>query len=113
MFHYLGFHLIVFLTMLQGTQIQTTMFKEAADKFWNKFELGKVYYISKGTLRVANKQFKTVANDYEMTLHANSEVEEAVEEGTHIPEFKYNFVKVDELGPYVNSRDLVGERPLA
>ena len=113
MFHYLGFHLIVFLTVLQGTQIQATMFKEAADKFRNKFELGKVYYISKVTLRVANKQFKTVANDYEMTLHANLEVEEAVEEGTHIPEFKYNFVKVDELGPYVNSRDLVGERPLA
>jgi hypothetical protein len=33
MFHYLGFHLIVFLTVLQGTQIQATMFKEAADKF--------------------------------------------------------------------------------
>jgi len=48
-----------------------------------------------------------------MTLHENSEFEEAVEEGTHIPEFKYNFVKVDELGPYVNSRDLVGEHPLA
>jgi len=50
MFYYLGFHLIVFLTVLQGTQIQATMFKEAADKFWNIFELGKVYYISKGTL---------------------------------------------------------------
>jgi replication factor A1 len=89
------------------------MFKEVADKFWNKFELGKFYYISKGTLRVANKQFKIVAKYYEMTLHENSEVEEAVEEGTHILEFKYNFVKVDELGPYVNSRDLVGEHPLA
>lgn len=95
------------LTDEDGTQIQATMFKEAADKFWNKFELGKVYYISKGTLRVANKQFKTVANDYEMTLHANSEVEEAVEEGINIPEYKHNFIKVDELGPYVNSRDLV------
>jgi replication factor A1 len=113
MFHYLGFHLIVFLTVLQGTQIQATMFKEDADKFWNKLELGKVYYISKGTLRVANKQFKIVENDYEMTLHENSEVEEAVEEGTHILEFKYNFVKVDELHPYVNSRDIVGECPLA
>ena len=57
-------------------------------------------------------KFKIVANDYEMTLHANSKVEEAGEEGVHIPEYKHNFVKVDELGPYVNSRDLVGECPL-
>ena len=41
--------------MLQGTQIQATMFKEATDKLWDKFELGKVYYISKGKSRVANK----------------------------------------------------------
>ena len=57
-------------------------------------------------------KFKIVANDYKMTLHANSEVEEAVEEGVHIPEYKHKFVKVDELGPYVNSRDLVGQCPL-
>ena len=56
-------------------------------------------------------KFKIVANDYKMALHANSEVEEAVEEGVYIPQYKLNFVKVDELGPYVNSRDLVGECP--
>ncbi|KAH9322348.1 hypothetical protein KI387_016987, partial [Taxus chinensis] len=95
------------LTDEDGTQIQASMFKEAADKFWDKFELGKVYYISKGSLRVANKQFKTVQNDYEMTLNANSEVEEATDEGTFIPEYKYTFVKIDELGQYVNLRDLV------
>ncbi|XP_057871294.2 replication protein A 70 kDa DNA-binding subunit B [Cryptomeria japonica] len=95
------------LTDEDGTQIQATMFKEAADKFWDKFELGKVYYISKGSLRVANKQFKTVQNDYEMTLHANSEVEEATGEETTIPEYKHNFVKIDDLGQYVNSRELV------
>ena len=55
---YLGFHLIVLLLLLQGTQIQETMFKEATDKLWNKFELGNFYYISKGTLRVANNQIQ-------------------------------------------------------
>ena len=54
-------------------------------------------------------KFKTIANYYKMTLHANSEVEEAVKEGVHILEYQHNFFKVDELGPYVNSRDLVGE----
>ncbi|XP_009595034.1 replication protein A 70 kDa DNA-binding subunit B [Nicotiana tomentosiformis] len=95
------------LTDEDGTQIQATMFNEAARKFFDNFELGKVYYISKGTLRVANKQFKTVQNDYEMTLNENSQVEEASNEEAFIPETKFNFVPIDELGPYVNGRELV------
>ncbi|KAH7851810.1 hypothetical protein Vadar_016752 [Vaccinium darrowii] len=95
------------LTDEDGTQIQATMFNEAAKKFYDKFQLGKVYYISKGTLKVANKQFKTVQNDYEMTLNEYSEVEEASNEVTFIPETKFNFVPIDELGPYVNSKEIV------
>lgn len=85
------------------------MFNEAANKFYPRFELGKVYYISKGTLKVANKQFKTVQNDYEMTLNENSIVEEADGEKSFIPETKFNFAKIDQLGSYVNSRELVGK----
>ncbi|XP_058070460.1 replication protein A 70 kDa DNA-binding subunit B [Magnolia sinica] len=96
------------LTDEDGTQIQATMFNGAATKFYPKFELGKVYFISRGTLRVANKQFKTVQNDYEMTLNENSEVEEVIgEECTFIPETKFNFVQIDQLGSYVNGRELV------
>ncbi|KAK8953740.1 hypothetical protein KSP40_PGU007137 [Platanthera guangdongensis] len=95
------------LTDEEGTQIQATMFNEAANKFYPKFDLGKVYYISKGTLKLANKQFKTVPNDYEMTLNENSIVEEADGESAFIPETKYNFVKIDQLGSYVNGRELV------
>ncbi|XP_042449670.1 replication protein A 70 kDa DNA-binding subunit B-like [Zingiber officinale] len=94
------------LTDEDGTQIQATMFNEAAAKFYPKFELGKVYYISKGFLRVANKQFTTVNNDYEMNLNENSIVEE-VEGETFIPETKYNFVKIDQLGSYVNGKELI------
>ncbi|THU72612.1 hypothetical protein C4D60_Mb04t14040 [Musa balbisiana] len=61
--------------VFNGTQIQATMFNEAATKFYPKFELGKV----------ANKQFKTVQNDYEMTLNENSIVEE-VEGEAFLPE---------------------------
>ncbi|PKU81140.1 hypothetical protein MA16_Dca014023 [Dendrobium catenatum] len=95
------------LTDEDGTQIQATMFNEAAKKFYPKFELGKVYYISKGTLRLANRQFKTVQNDYEMNLNENSIVEEAQGEGAFIPETKYNFVKIDQVGSYVNGREVI------
>ncbi|KAJ0805142.1 putative replication factor A protein [Helianthus annuus] len=95
------------LTDEDGTQIQATMFNEAARKFFDVLEMGKVYYISKGTLKVANKQFKTVQNDYEMTLNENSQVEEAVNEAAFIPETKFNFVPIDQLGPYVNQKELI------
>ncbi|KAL8130385.1 hypothetical protein V2J09_019540 [Rumex salicifolius] len=95
------------LTDEDGTEIQATMFNEAARKFFDRFQMGKVFYISKGSLKVANKQFKTVKNDYEMTLNENSVVEEASDEGVHIPETKFNFVPIDELGPCVNGKDLV------
>ncbi|RLN39553.1 replication protein A 70 kDa DNA-binding subunit B [Panicum miliaceum] len=94
------------LTDEDGTQIQATMFNEAAKKFYPMFELGKVYYVSKGSLRIANKQFKTVQNDYEMTLNENAVVEEAEGE-SFIPQVQFNFVKIDQLGSYVNGRELV------
>ncbi|KAI4303759.1 hypothetical protein MLD38_039355 [Melastoma candidum] len=95
------------LTDEDGTQIQATMFNDAARKFYDKLEMGKVYFISKGTLKVANKQFKTVQNDYEMTLNENSEIEEANHEAVFVPETKFNFVPIDMLGTYVNGKDLV------
>ncbi|CAK8563250.1 unnamed protein product [Lathyrus sativus] len=95
------------LTDEDGTQIQATMFNDAAKKFYEKFVMGKVYYVSKGSLKVANKQFKTVQNDYEMTLNENSEVEEVASEASFVPETKFNFVPIDQLGPYVNKSDLV------
>ncbi|KGN63732.1 replication protein A 70 kDa DNA-binding subunit B [Cucumis sativus] len=97
----------VVLTDEDGTQIQATMFNDAARKFYEKFSLGKVYYVSRGTLKVANKKFKTVQNDYEMTLNVNSQVDEVSNEAAFVPETKYNFVKIDMLGPHVNGRDLV------
>ncbi|KAJ4871999.1 Replication protein A 70 kDa DNA-binding subunit D [Raphanus sativus] len=95
------------LTDEEGTQIQATMFNDAARKFYERFQMGKVYYISRGSLKLANKQFKTVQNDYEMTLNENSEVEEASNEEMFVPETKFNFVPIEELGMYVNQRELI------
>ncbi|XP_006280119.2 replication protein A 70 kDa DNA-binding subunit D [Capsella rubella] len=95
------------LTDEEGTQIQATMFNDAARKFYDRFQLGKVYYISRGSLKLANKQFKTVQNDYEMTLNDNSEVEEASSEEMFIPETKFNFIPIEDLGLYVNQKELI------
>ncbi|PRQ16340.1 putative replication factor A protein [Rosa chinensis] len=95
------------LTDEDGTEIRATMFNEAAKKFYEKFQLGKVYYVSKGALKVANKKFSTVQNDYEMTLNENSEVDEVSNEEAFVPETKFDFIPIDMLGPHVNSKVLV------
>ncbi|XP_076944780.1 replication protein A 70 kDa DNA-binding subunit D-like [Bidens hawaiensis] len=89
------------------TQIQATMFKTAARKFFELFELGKDYYISNGYLKGANRQYNRVDNDYEMTLNENSQVEEAVNEPIFIPDVKFNFVPIDQLRPYVQQKELI------
>ncbi|KAG0625162.1 hypothetical protein M758_2G032500 [Ceratodon purpureus] len=97
------------LTDEDGTQIQATMFKDAADKFYDVLQLDKVYYISKGSLRMANKQYATVKNDYEMTLNANSEVTEAVDEASSfkLPSTTYSFTKISELGQHISAKRFV------
>ena len=89
--------------------MQATMFNEAARKFFDKFEIGKVYYISKGTIKMANKEYTTIDNNYEMTLSQYSQVDEVINELMVVPERKFNFVPLDQLGPYINQENLVGK----
>ncbi|XP_076934176.1 replication protein A 70 kDa DNA-binding subunit B-like [Bidens hawaiensis] len=102
-----GYVFSVELTDDDGTQIQATMFNTASRKFFEVFDMGKVYYISNGYLKRANKAYNRVDNDYEMTLNENSQVEEAVNEPVFIPEMKFNFVPIDQLGPYVHQKELI------
>ncbi|KAJ9547731.1 hypothetical protein OSB04_020274 [Centaurea solstitialis] len=90
-----------------STQMQATMFNEAARRFFDKFEVGKVYYITKGTVKLANKQFTAIDNDYEMILSQYSQVDEVINESMVVPEKKFNFVPFDQLQPYVNNKTLV------
>lgn len=59
---------------------------------------------------MANKQYATVKNDYEMTLNANSEVVEAAEEGASfkLPSTTYTFTKISELGQHISAKRFVG-----
>jgi ssDNA-binding replication factor A large subunit len=65
---------------------------------------GKLYYISRASLKPANKRFTSVAHDYEMTLNSDTQIERADEEElaasgkkVTIPTAKFNFCKLSEL----------------
>uniref|UniRef100_A0A3B5LPZ7 Replication protein A subunit n=1 Tax=Xiphophorus couchianus TaxID=32473 RepID=A0A3B5LPZ7_9TELE len=55
-----------------------------------------VYYISKATLKVANKQYTTLKNDYEMTLHAHSSIVPCTD-SPEVPVMQCDFVPIGEL----------------
>jgi len=97
------------LEYFQGTQIEATLLNDVARKFCDKFVMGKVYYISKAAVVFDYKYRNTVPNGYKMRLYENSEVEEVANEAAFVPNIKYNFVPLDQLGPHANQHDLVGE----
>jgi len=56
----------------------------------------QVYYISKATLKTANKQYTSVKNDYEMTFNSDTIIEPC-DEQTDLPSISFDFVKIDTL----------------
>lgn len=59
--------------------------------------MGKVYYITRGTLKPANKQFNNLKNDYEMTIGHETEIAACNEESQDIPEVQFNFVPISAI----------------
>lgn len=55
-----------------------------------------MYYFSKGTLKIANKQFSAVKNDYEMTFNNETSVLPC-EDGHHLPTVQFDFTGIGDL----------------
>uniref|UniRef100_A0A674NW75 Replication protein A subunit n=1 Tax=Takifugu rubripes TaxID=31033 RepID=A0A674NW75_TAKRU len=75
----------------ESGEMKITAFNKEVDKFFSL-----VYYISKATLKVANKQYNTLKHDYEMTLHAHSSIMPCAD-GQDIPAVQCDFVPIAEL----------------
>ncbi|XP_017292775.1 replication protein A 70 kDa DNA-binding subunit isoform X2 [Kryptolebias marmoratus] len=80
----------------ESGEIKITAFNKEVDKFFSLVEQGKVYYISKAILKVANKQYTTLKHDYEMTLHAHSSIIPC-DDSEGIPTVQCDFVPIEEL----------------
>lgn len=65
--------------------------------FWITFKVDKVYYLSKGFLKPANKSFTVAKNDFEMHLNEDTIVEECTEFGDNIPAIQYSFVPIQQI----------------
>ncbi|KAM5215481.1 replication protein A 70 kDa DNA-binding subunit [Hipposideros larvatus] len=80
----------------ESGEIRATAFNEQVDKFFPLIDVNKVYYFSKGTLKIANKQFSAVKNDYEMTFNNETNVMPC-EDDHHVPTVKFDFTGIGDL----------------
>lgn len=52
----------------EGTMIQATFFNENAERWYAKMTENKVYIIANGQVKMANKRFTSIKNDFCLTL---------------------------------------------
>uniref|UniRef100_A0A667Y7I8 Replication protein A subunit n=1 Tax=Myripristis murdjan TaxID=586833 RepID=A0A667Y7I8_9TELE len=80
----------------ESGEIRVTGFNQEVDKFYSLIETGKVFYISKGSLKIANKQYSSLKNDYEMTLNGESTIIPC-EDSSDVPMVQCDFVSIADL----------------
>ncbi|XP_075052795.1 replication protein A 70 kDa DNA-binding subunit [Mixophyes fleayi] len=80
----------------ESGEIRATAFNDQADKFFSLIEVNKVYYFSKGTLKIANKQYTAVKNDYEMTFNSETSVIPC-DDSSDVPTVQFDFIPISEL----------------
>ncbi|KAM0735637.1 Replication protein A 70 kDa DNA-binding subunit [Formica fusca] len=78
----------------ESGEIRCTAFKNQCDRFYDLIEAGNVYYISRCTLKTANKQYSTLKNDYEMTMIDDTEILPCYENSDNIPMLQFNFCPI-------------------
>ncbi|KAK7087532.1 replication protein A 70 kDa DNA-binding subunit-like [Littorina saxatilis] len=80
----------------ESGEIRATGFNDAVDKFYELLEVNKVYYVSRCSLKTANKQYSNVKNDYEMSFNNDSVIEKCEEE-VDLPCMTFDFVPINEM----------------
>ncbi|CAO2819718.1 unnamed protein product [Amaranthus hypochondriacus] len=80
-----------------GGEIRVTCFNAVADQFYSLIEAGKVYMISKGSLKPAQKNFNHLDNDHEILLDSTSIVQPCFEDDGIIPKQQFHFRPISDI----------------
>lgn len=80
-----------------GGEIRVTCFNAVVDRFYDAIEVGKVYLISKGSLKPAQKNFNHLKNDWEIFLDSNSTVDLCPDEDGSIPRQQFSFRAISDV----------------
>ncbi|KAL6556466.1 hypothetical protein OROGR_005754 [Orobanche gracilis] len=81
----------------EGGEIRATCFNAVADQFYHQIESGRVYMISRGTIKAAQKAFNHLHNDHEITLDSNSTVQPCFDDDRSIPQQQFHFRPISDI----------------
>lgn len=90
-----------------GTAIRITAWRDVAEKYYPLMEVDKVYYISRGALKAADRRYSNTGNLYEMTLNSTATVEECIDADASKMQKAYHFIPIDKLSAYNGLRTVV------
>jgi len=80
-----------------GGEIKASFFNDAADKYFNILEAKKCFKLSKGSAKIANKQYNNTNHRYELTFESGAIIE-PVEEDAEIGEISsFKFLDIDAV----------------
>lgn len=93
-----------------GGEIRVTCFNAVVDRFYDTIEVGKVYVISKGSLKPAQKNFNHLKNEWEIFLENTSTVDLCPDEDASIPQQQFSFRPISEIENAENNSilDVIG-----
>jgi len=82
----------------ESGEIRATAFNSECDKFFDMIEVNKVYFITRGSIKTANKKFSNLNNDYELTLSSKTQIFPCHEfDDSQMPALKFNFVQLSQV----------------
>lgn len=92
-----------------GTQIQATFFKDAVDKFDPVIREAGMYLFSNGTVKMANKRFTSIKNDFCLVFDKQGDIVE-VPNDESIQERGFSFLNMKEIKALDQTRaiDVIG-----
>ncbi|XVF13750.1 hypothetical protein REPUB_Repub08aG0234500 [Reevesia pubescens] len=93
-----------------GGEIRVTCFNAVVDQFYNQIEAGKIYLISRGSLKPAQKAFNHLNNDHEIFLDSTSIIQPCYEDDNTIPRQQFNFRTISDVEGMENNviLDIIG-----
>ena len=93
-----------------GGEIRPTCFNAVADQFYNVIEAGKVYLISRGSIKPAQKNFNHLRNDQELTLDVASIIQPFLDDNDLITSQTFNYHPISEIESLENNSivDVIG-----
>jgi replication factor A1 len=83
----------------ESGEIRATAFNDVAERLERMLQQHSVYYISRGTLKPANRVFSSINNDYELMMNQETSVIPCLDEKVtkNVPQIRCSFVKISQI----------------